>query len=111
MTDTATLTKADIKEILKANNDALLEVIRELKKPTEIEQAQIDTQKREIEAQQKQRASNADSVRAEIETKRQIKRICTHEHPNGDTHCVWIQEKSGPGYLLCQKNQCKIRPG
>lgn len=106
-----TLTKDDLKAVLKANSDTLIEVIRELKKPNEIEQARIDAEQRDIEAKQRERLDNAESVKAEIVNRRQMKRICSHEHPNGDTHCVWVQEKTGAGYLLCQKNQCKIRPG
>ncbi len=106
-----TLTKEDLKEILKANQETLVEAIRELKKPTEIEQAQIDAQKREIEARQSERKTNSDSVKDDIINKRAIKKSCSHEHPNGTTHCVWVQERTGPGYLICQLNQCIIRPG
>src|ERR1022692_1348777 len=111
MPESFTLTKDDLKEILRSNQEALVEVIREMKKPNEIEQAEIDTQKRDTAARQLERKTNASSVKEEIVNRRAIKRICSHEHSNGNTHCVWVQERSGPGYLLCQKNQCIIRPG
>ena len=111
MPENLTLTKDDLKELLRSNQEALVEVIREMKKPNEIEQAEIDTQKRDIAAKQSERKTNASSVKEEIVNRRAIKRICSHEHSNGNTHCVWVQERSGPGYLLCQKNQCIIRPG
>ena len=49
-------------------------------------------------------------MKAKRDSDRASKRTCRHQHPKGDTHCVWIQERSGPGYILCQMNQCIIRP-
>lgn len=111
MPETIALTKEDLKEILKANQEALVEAIREIKKPTEMEQAKIDAEKLATEARQTERKTNSAAVLEQISNRRAIQRMCSHEHPNGDSHCVWVQEKRGPGYLICQKNQCIIRPG
>ena len=66
MPENLTLTKDDLKEILKSNHEALVEVIREMKKPNEMEQTGIDAQKRDIEAKQSERKTNSESVKAEI---------------------------------------------
>jgi len=115
MAEALTLTKNDLKEIVSAavaaSQASVVEAIRELRKPSELEQARIDAETRDMKAKNDERLTNAASVRATMETKRAIHRACTHEHPNGDSHCTWVQEKAGPGYLICQKNQCIIRPG
>lgn len=110
MPEQIALSKEDLKEILRANQETLLEVVKELKKPNEVEQAEIDRQAREMRAKNEERKINGGNMLAEIEAKRALQKICTHEHRNGDTHAVFIQEKTGPGYFICQKNQCKIRP-
>lgn len=102
--ETIQLTKNDLKEIITS-------AIAAAKAPNEVEQRQLDAQKLEIEQAQKERLIQSKSVLDEIEQKKTIQRLCSHEHRNGDTHAVYVQEKSGPGYFICQKNQCKIRPG
>lgn len=111
MPEAIALTKAELKEILAANHEGLLEIIREMKKPTPQEQRQLDAMAKEIEQQQKERKANSEAILRKIANKRAIQKSCSHEHPNGDSHCVYVMESSGPGYILCQKNQCIIRPG
>jgi hypothetical protein len=113
--ETVQLTKNDLKEILadqaRLNAELLRETIAEIKKPTQAEQRELDATKLRVEQEQKERQALSKSLVEEIENKKTIQRLCSHEHRNGDTHAVYIQEKSGPGYFICQKNQCKIRPG
>lgn len=95
----------------KLISTAVKTAVEATKAPTEIEQRQLDVQKRQIETDQENRKKTAEGVKQEIANKKWVHLNCSHEHKNGDTHCVYIQEKVGPGYLLCQKNQCIIRPG
>lgn len=86
------------------------ELITELRKPTVMEQKQLDKEAAEILAKNEERKANAEGMKAKREADRWTKRHCSHLHPNGNTHCIYIQEKTGPGYILCQRNQCIIRP-
>jgi hypothetical protein len=103
MADTG-ISKDQLKEILA-------EVIKAVKEPTVLEQRKIVKQEEEIRQAQEDRKKLAESLIQDKENKRTNQRICSHEHKNGDSHCVYIIEKNSPGYILCQRNQCKIRPG
>lgn len=89
----------------------VLDIIAAVKAPNPVQQAELDRQSAEMQQKQKDRKETSAQVLADIQQKRAIRAICTHEHPNGDSHAVYIQEQVGPGYFICQKNQCKIRPG
>src|ERR1017187_40890 len=92
------ITKADLAEIISA-------AVKAAKAPNVIEQATLDTQMAARQAAQESRKALSQSVQEDKANKRLMQRLCSHEHRTGDTHCVFIQEKSpSPGYLLCQKN-------
>ena len=104
----------------KENNTGLTEeqlerlltrVIAAVKQPTELEQRKIDQEDKRIQQDQENRKRVSQGVKDQMDGKKWTQRNCSHEHPRGDSHCVWIQEQVGAGYLLCQKNQCIIRPG
>jgi hypothetical protein len=97
------LSKQDLADIITA-------AVAAAKAPNVIEQAKLDEQKAELVQKQKYRAATAQSVRDDIENKRLIQSICSHEHPNGASRSVYVVERTGPGYMICLKNQCKIRP-
>jgi hypothetical protein len=80
------------------------------KAPNAVEQRQLDEEAKRVEQAQNSRKHLAGEVLADMERKRNAQLICSHEHANGMAHTVYIQEKAGPGYFICQKNQCKIRP-
>jgi len=111
MSDNTGLTKDDLKSILSSQADAFKEAIKELKKPTEMEQRQLDQEAKDFEAKQEMRKETSAGVLHQIAVKRSMQRICSHKHKNGTSHCVLIQVQNQPDYILCQKNQCKIRPG
>jgi hypothetical protein len=104
----------DLKEILaeqaRQNAEQMKTVIEELKKPTLLEQKQLDAEAKAILEKNQERKENAAGMLIKIENKRAVQRICSHKHRTGQSHCVYIMEKTGPGYILCQKEQCKIRP-
>lgn len=99
-----TVTVSDLKEILR-------DVIREVKAPNVVEQKKLDEQARQTEIAQDNRRKQADLMIEDQKNKRFVQRACSHEHRNGDSHCVYIIEKNTPGYILCQKCQGKVRPG
>ena len=116
MSEEKSISLSDLKQILadqaRQNAEQLATVIQELKKPTVLEQQQLDREKAELLAKNEERKANAQGQKQILAEKRAIQRICSHKHARtGDSHCVFIHERSGPGYLLCQKNQCIIRPG
>jgi hypothetical protein len=114
MSEEKSVSVSELKEILAAQQKMFAEqtaaLVEAMKKPTVMEQKALDKEAAEILAKNQERKDNAVGMLAKREADRMAKRTCTHAHPNGNTHCVWIQEKSGPGYILCQRNQCKIRP-
>ena len=97
------LTKTDLSDLVTA-------AIKAEKEPTVAEQRKIDKENKEFEAAQAARAALGKQALEERANKLALQKICSHTHSNGTSHCVYIQEPSGPGYLICQLNQCKIRP-
>lgn len=96
----------------RQNSEMLKEVIQELKKPTVLEQKEIDREIERIKAANEERRVNSLGIKQQMAEKRLNQQICSHKHQNGHTHCVFVMERApSPGYILCQKNQCKIRPG
>src|ERR1700721_2639108 len=94
------------------NAKNLATIIAALKAPTEIEQAQIDKAAVAAETEKAYRKKTAEGALEQMNQKRATQQWCTHTHKEtGKTRCVYVMERSGPGYLICQKNQCKIRPG
>ena len=105
---TVSLTKQDLADVVAA---AVSAAIAAAKAPNVIEQAKLDREKQQIEQDQANRLKTSQGVLDDIKAKRFTQATCSHEHPDGHTHCVYVMERIGPGYLLCQKNQCIIRPG
>ena len=98
------LSKEDLAAVLS-------QVIKAVKEPTAIEQRKLDAEQRILNQAQVERKNLAESVIQEKQQKMAQQRVCSHTHKNGDPHGVYITEPTGPGYILCQKNQCIIRPG
>lgn len=110
------LTKEDLEIIVELNKEvigsAIAAAISEARKPLPPTEAEI----RDLELRQQARASNAAGVIAQMENKRTVQRICSHEHKRkegGGTHGVWIRDEDprSPGYIYCQKCEANIRPG
>jgi hypothetical protein len=105
-----------LKEILaeqaRVNQENTQKLIEELRKPTVLEQKKLEAEAKALADANQERADNATAMLLKITTKRTEQAICSHKHRNGHSHCVYIMEKApSPGYILCQLNQCKIRPG
>lgn len=105
-----------VKEMLAEQNrqsaEMLRSVIQELKKPTILEQRELDREAAEIMAKNEERKTNSLGIKQQMADKALNQAICSHTHRDGNSHCVFIMEKApSPGYILCQKNQCKVRPG
>jgi hypothetical protein len=69
-----------------------------------------------IQMKQEHRAKQSQHVIDKMKNERAIRMICSHTHAQregGGTHCVWVREEDprSPGFILCQLNQCRIRPG
>lgn len=90
---------------------AVAETIKALKTPTEVEQIELDKKLQEIKTANEDRKKLSQEVLNTMEGKRRLHFACSHEHSDGSTRCIRIQEKNGPGYMLCLWNQCIIRPG
>ena len=99
------LTAEDLQNIIKT-------AIEAGKAPNAVEQRKIDQQERQIKADQEARLKLSEGVKQIAADKRATQLVCSHEHNTApyDTHCVYVMEKDTPGYFLCQKNQCIIRP-
>lgn len=103
------LTATDLQALIAT---AVSTAIQEARKPG----PKSDREIADIEFAQRNREQTADQIIEAAESKRQLQRICSHTHSQregGGTHCVWVREEDprSPGYIICQLNQCKIRPG
>lgn len=99
-------------EMQKQNAENMSAIIQELKKPTVLEQKAIDAELKRILDANEERKTNAQGIKQQMAEKALTQAICSHTHRDGNSHGVYIMEKApSPGYILCQKNQCKIRPG
>lgn len=100
------LTKEDI-EVIKT-------LAAEMRKPTEVEQKQIDADEQAKKFAQQERKENAEAVRRQTELDRRMKLSCTHAHADGHTHLAQVIESGtlagGAGYLHCQLCNGRIRP-
>jgi hypothetical protein len=113
------ISKADLKEILTAvaalNAENQRELIAELKKPTVLEQKELDAEAQRLRDANEDRKTNSAGVLHQMKQKRVSQEICSHKHPSahgGQSHGVHVTEQGNPyGYILCQKCQVKIRPG
>lgn len=103
---TLNITANDLKAMIAAAVSAAVIESRKPDPPTEQEVAQL-------RMAQEHRLQTAEQVINTEKNKRANQLICSHEHNNGDTHCVWVREEnaSSPGFILCQRQQCRIRPG
>jgi len=99
-------------EQAKQNAENLAEVIKAVKAPNVIEQKKLDAESKAVQDAQEARKQQSESTLLDIKRKGQSQRICSHEHQKtGQTHGVFVMEKSGPGYVLCQLCQAIVRPG
>lgn len=113
--ETGTVSISVVKQMLhemqRENAQMLATVIQELKKPTILEQKEIDAEIKRIQDANEERKTNAQGIMQQMADKQANQAICSHKHRDGTSHGVLIWEKNGGNYILCQKNQCKIRPG
>ena len=108
MSDKVSMSVEDMKELIAT---AVSAAVSATKAPNAVEQQKLDQMQKQIKQDNENREKTSRDVLQSIEQKKFSQQVCSHEHKNGDTHCVHIQEPRGTGYLLCQKNQCKIRAG
>lgn len=111
----AGISLAVLRELLaeqsRQNAEQMKIVIEELKKPTVLEQKKLDQEAKEILERNQDRKDNAAGMLKQIENKKFLQTTCSHKHRNGGSHCVMVNVQNQPEYILCQLNQCKIRPG
>lgn len=105
-----------LKELLAENNRQNAEnmrvIVEQMKKPTVLEQKELDAEAKKVLERNEERKANAAGQKMKLENKRVNQRVCNHKHRlTGQSHCVEIIVQNQPTYLLCQKNQCKIFPG
>lgn len=104
--------KEMMKEMQRQSHENMIALAQELRKPTVLEQKEIDAELKRIMDANEERRVNSLGIKQQMADKRLNQSICSHKHRDGNSHCVFIMEKApSPGYILCQKNQCKIRPG
>lgn len=101
------LSAKDLKEIIAA---AVSEAVRAPKVLNEIEQRQLDREKKQVEDNNQSRLEQSQAVIEDMRQKALRKRACAHEggkpvHP----HTVFVNDDLG-GFVLCQKCHAVIRP-
>ena len=102
---TLSLTPEALQEMIAV---AVATAIQESRKPLPPSEQEVA----QLRMKQEHRERQAEDVIRTAENKRANQLICSHEHNNGDTHCVWVREENpaSPGFILCQRQQCRIRP-
>jgi len=96
--------------VARSLGDALPKIIEAIRAPGPLEQRQIAEAEKEIREKQDERKKMAKQVLEDIEAKKQMQATCSHEHRNGDGHCVHVQDTLPHGYCLCQVCQIRVRP-
>lgn len=109
MSGALNITAEDLKTIIAT---AVATAVQEVRKPAPPTEQELSA----LQMAQEHRALTAADVLAKQENERALQRMCTHTHSlreGGGTHCVWVREEDprSPGYILCQLNQCIVRPG
>lgn len=103
-----------LKEMQKQNLDAIRTIAVEMRKPTDVEQSKIDADEAAKKFAQAERIDNSAAVKQQMQERRRDQLNCSHQHADGHTHLAHTIENgklaNGPGYLLCQWCNGKIRP-
>jgi hypothetical protein len=93
----------DLKEILaeqsRQNAEQLKTVIEELRKPTVLEQKQLDKEHEELLQKNQERKDNAAAMIAKRESKRNLQRICSHK-----------QKRTGRDTFSARKSSASFAP-
>lgn len=104
------ISKEDLAAIIAA-------AVRTPRPLTELELFELEEKRAHMEQERKrkqlQREEQAEQARLQEQTRRNElakRQTCTHEHEDGTTHCAFINDGTTYGYLICQLNQCIIRP-
>lgn len=115
MPENISLTPEQLKDLVTS---AVSTAIAETKKPTAKEQKQEAQEAALLAIQQGRRAQLGKTVRKREANEKARKRNCSHEHKNGDTHCVFntqeVSTETGKfnfEYIFCQKCQVSVMPG
>ncbi len=98
-------------EMQRQNADMLSSVIQELKKPTVMEQKEIDKELQRIKDANEERRANSQGILIQMKDRHTEKMICSHKHREGQSHGVLVMERGNTQYIHCQKCHANIRPG
>ena len=90
----------------------LMEFVKELKKPSETEQAKLDADERKLKKQQEHRLA---VQTAEVVKKEQLKKYCPHGTTHPGTHVfshAWRAQVNSNGYWVptCQQCLTQLKP-
>lgn len=111
-----TFTKKDVLAILEMQNEQtlknLMAFVKELKKPTEIEQAKLDADALKLKRQQTQRL---ELQKAEVIAKENRKKYCPHGTTHPGTHAfhpAWVAQVNSDGFWrpTCQQCWTQLKP-
>ena len=101
------LSSKDLKEIISS---AVSTAIAEAKKPTVLEQQELDRQKARAEQELQTRRDSAEQIRQNMVNDAFRKNTCLHEGGKPKhSHGVFVSDDLG-GYVLCQVCRAVIRP-
>ena len=98
----------------KRDLELIAAIGQEMRKPNALEQKKLDENEAAKKASQEERLVNSAAVKEQMRLRKQEQMTCSHQHPDGHTHLARIIENGklagGPGLLLCQWCNAKIRP-
>ena len=114
MAEEKSFTAKELAEILaeqdRRSQENLAKIIKELRKPTELEQKEIDEAEKTKQEDLKTRLEISAGIKQKMKNEEAYRSICAHKHNNGFSQCVHVKETEGPGYILCQECQIRVRP-
>jgi hypothetical protein len=108
------ITAADLQTIIST---AVAAAVAEAKKPTELEQEELehkkelrDAEKLRVEADNQSRLETSAQQKQQLENRKRVQETCLHEGGKPThSHAVFVHDPLG-GYVLCQVCQATIRP-
>lgn len=99
----AEITSTDIQRMIETNNENLLKVIAELRKPTVLEQKVLDEEAQKLKDRQVERVETAAQELRDIELRKQFREICTHKRRNNTSRAVYVPNGD---FFICQ--ECRL---
>lgn len=107
-TKSISLTPETLKDMISA---AVATAIQEMKKPSELEQRELDKQATEAARKERQREQMRRDIESSEKERVAREKACGHIRANGSSRMAWMTYSDQVIRGVCQKCGAKINPG